>query len=86
MVWDENGTLGGVLWTQNPILFRSALVPNLRYLKTVTLAAYRAIFFAHLEIEVELLVSCEQNLMVLISLLFSLVQASCRRQKFAIII
>ena len=49
MVRDENGTLGGVVWTQNPVLFRSTLVPNTPYLKTVTLIAFRVIFFALFE-------------------------------------
>ena len=57
-------TLGGVVWTQNPVLFRPALVPNLPYLKTVTLAAFRLIFFALLWGPSELSLTCQQILTV----------------------
>ena len=47
-IWKRflNGTLGDVGWTQNLVLFRPVLVPNLPYLKTVTLTAFLVTFFA----------------------------------------
>ena len=46
---EREGTLRGVVWTENPELCRLALVPNLPHLKTVTWTAFRVIYFALFE-------------------------------------
>jgi hypothetical protein len=47
---NENGTLGGFVSTQTPLLFCTACKPSISGLKTVKSNAFRLNFFARFEI------------------------------------